>query len=83
VLTILHGAVVDQTPHRFCCLLGGVGQSSVGAVALYRVDELLPGIGRILGDDMQHVLVGATGHTDVDGRAAHGVGEDRVRPRWR
>lgn len=52
----LHGAVVDQAAHRLRRLLGGVGESSAGAVARYRVDELPPGISGVLGDDVNRKL---------------------------
>lgn len=48
----LHGAVVDQTPHRLRRVLGGVGQASVDAVAPYGVYGLRSGVGLVLRDDV-------------------------------
>ena len=76
-------AVIDQPAHGLGCLLGGVGEATVGAVAFHRLDELLPRIGEVIGDDVESVLALAPGHADVDSRAAHRIGEDRVRYRHR
>ncbi|MGO2745395.1 hypothetical protein [Microbacterium sp.] len=48
-----HGAVVNEAVHF---LFGGVGQAMVGAVTLYRVDELGSGVGGVLCDDAELVL---------------------------
>src|SRR5690606_8012025 len=52
----LHGADVDQSGHRCRRLLCGGSESSVSAVTLDGIDELLPGLGGGLGNDVPLVL---------------------------
>lgn len=60
VVDELHGAVSDEAAHGFCRAFGGVGESSVCAVAFHCFDELCAGVGHALRDEVQAVLVSAS-----------------------
>ena len=74
-------AVVGEPADRLCRTFAGDGEAAVRAVAFHRSGELFPGLGGVLGDDVQQVRLAAAGHADVDGRRAGLVGEQRVRGR--
>ncbi|WP_449279854.1 hypothetical protein [Leucobacter sp. GX0328] len=48
----LHRAVFNQPTHGLCGLLGCVGDAAVCAVAFHRLNELLPRLRQVVGDDV-------------------------------
>src|SRR5699024_4342503 len=71
-------AVLDDAPHCFGGLDGGVGEATVCPVAFHRINELRTRIRQILSDDVQPVVLAASGHADVDACRARRLRQERV-----
>ena len=65
VVDHLHRSFSRQPDDRALGIGGCCLEAAVGPVEQERVDELLPCLLEVVGDDVQHVRVAAAGHADV------------------